>query len=78
MIAYTTYDEEKFLKSDSNANPRARIPSLGCPARDPVADEWEKDQMFLNIGDEIRITHKKIKMTRNDITGVLEGTLAIK
>ena len=77
VIAYTTSEEEKFLASDSGANPRAVIPPLGEPARDPVADEWRKDQMFLNIGEEMKIPHKKIHMIRNKATGVLEGELVI-
>lgn len=78
VIAYTTYEEEKFLASGSGANPRAMIPPLGEPARNPLVDEWGKDQMFLNMGEEMRIPHKKVQMARNAETNVLEGTLVIE
>lgn len=78
VIAYTTYENEKFNKAESKANPRAIIPQLGLPARNPVEDEWDKNQMFLDLGEEIKIPHKKIQMIKNRETGVLEGTLKIE
>ena len=76
-IAYTTYENEKFEKTENEANPRAMMPQLGMAARDPVTDEWEKDRIYLNLGKELLISHKRIKMTKNEITGILEGALQI-
>lgn len=77
VIAYTTYEEERFGDIENGTNPKAMLPSLGMPARNPVADEWEKNQMFLNVGEEMKIPHKKIQMVKNGATGVLEGSLVI-
>lgn len=76
-IAYTTYENEKFGNVENGANPRAMIPQLGIAARDPVIDEWEKDRIYLNLGEELLISHKRIKMTKNEVTGILEGALQI-
>lgn len=76
-IVYTTYENEKFDNAEYKANPRAMMPQLGVAARDPVIDEWEKDRMYLNLGEELLISHKRIKMTKNEVTGTLEGTLEI-
>lgn len=77
-MAYTTYEEERFGDINNGTNPRTMMPSLGLPTRNPVTDEWEKDQMFLNVGEEMRIPHRKIRMTKNGMTGVLEGNLVIE
>ncbi len=77
-MAYTTYEEERFGDINNGTNPRTMMPSLGLPTRNPVTDEWEKDQMFLNVGEEMRIPHRKIQMTKNGMTGVLEGNLVIE
>lgn len=77
-VAYTTYENERFDGIEKGANPRAMIPHLGIAARNPVTDEWEKDQMFLNLGKELRIPHKKIQMSKNKATGILEGALVIE
>ncbi len=78
VIAYTTYEEERFGDINNGTNPRMMMPSLGRPARNPVTDEWEKNQMFLNVGEEMRIPHKRIRMVKNGMTGVLEGALVIE
>lgn len=77
VIAYTTYENEKFDSAENGVNPRAKMPYLGMAARDPAADEWEKDQMYLKLGDEMRIPHRKIKMIKNKSTNTLEGVLKI-
>lgn len=77
IVAYTTYDEEKFSANSNKTNPRAFVPSLGKKARDPVKDEWEKDQLFLELGEEFKIVHKRIKMNKDERTGVLLGKLVI-
>lgn len=77
VTAYTTYAQERFSNADHGTNPRAIIPQLGAAARNPFADEWDKNRMFINIGEEMMIPHKKIKMTKNAKTGVLEGELVI-
>lgn len=76
IIAYTTYENDKFQIAQGT-NPRALMPQLGSVARDPFNDEWEKDRIILNIGEDLILAHKKILMTRNVATGVLEGTLTI-
>ena len=78
VIAYTTYENERFNAEENKANPRAMMPQLGMAARNPVKDEWEKDQMFLELGEEIMIPHKRIKMRKNEETGVMEGALKIE
>ena len=77
IIAYTTYDEEKFSAKSNETNPRAFVPPLGKKARDPMKDEWEKDQLFLELGSELKIVHKRIKMNKDEKTGVLLGDLVI-
>lgn len=77
IIAYTTYDEEKFSANSNKANPRAFVPLLGKKARDPMKDEWEKDQLFLELGEDFKIVHKRIKMNKDEKTGVLLGKLVI-
>ena len=77
IVAYTTYDEEKFSANSNKTNPRAFVPPLGKKARDPVKDEWEKDQLFLELGEEFKIVHKRIKMNKDEKTGVLLGNLVI-
>ena len=77
-VAYTTYEMEKFNNDENKANPKIMLPGLGMAARDPLKDEWRKGQIFLNIGEEIIIPHKKIHMTRNKETGVLEGNLLLQ
>lgn len=77
VIAYTTYEKERFGDINNGTNPRTMMPLSGLPARNPVTDEWEKNQMFLNVGEEMRIPHKKIQMVKNSATGVLEGSLVI-
>ena len=76
-IAYTTFENEKFDSNLTSANLSTRRQPLGVRARDAYQDEWCKDQVFLNLGEELKILHKKIKMSKNDKTGVLEGTLVI-
>lgn len=76
-FAYTTYETDKFSDGERKANPRMIFPFLGQAAHDALKDEWQKDRMFLNLGDEIVITHKKIHMIKNNITGILEGSLAL-
>lgn len=75
-VAYTTYENEKFLV-DQGTNPRAMMPQLGNVARDPFHDEWKKNRIILNVGEELILTHKEILMTRNAATGVLEGALTV-
>lgn len=77
IVAYTTYDEEKFSANSNKTNPRAFVPLLGKKARDPRKDEWEKDQLFLELGEEFKIVHKRIKMNKDEKTGVLLGKLVI-
>lgn len=77
IVAYTTYDEEKFSANSNKANPRAFVPLLGKKARDPMKDEWEKDQLFLELGGDFKIVHKRIKMNKDEKTGVLLGKLVI-
>lgn len=77
IVAYTTYDEEKFSANSNKTNPRTFVPRLGKKARDPLKDEWEKDQMFLELGEELKIAHKKIKMNKDEKTGALIGKLEI-
>lgn len=77
VIAYTTYEKEQFLKAQNAANPKAIVPALGLPARNPFNDEWDKDCMYIDLGEEKRIWHRKIKMVKNISTGVLEGMLNI-
>lgn len=77
VIAYTTYAEEKFTSNINQVNFRDKVPLLGKKARDPYKDEWEKDRLFLNFGKEMEIIHKKIKMNKDEKTGVLVGNLVI-
>lgn len=77
IVAYTTYEKEKFSDNSNKTNPRAFVPLLGKKVRDPVKDEWEKDQLFLEMGEELKIVHKKIKMNKDEKTGVLLGNLVI-
>ncbi len=77
-VAYITYEIEKFNNDENKANPKIVLPGLGMTVRDPLKDEWGKGQIFLNIGEEIIIPHKKIHMTRNEETGILEGNLLLQ
>lgn len=77
-IAYTTYENDRFDSIEQAANPRAMMPRLGVAARNALTDEWENAQMFLNLGEEMRIPHRKIQMRRNGTTGILEGELVIE
>ena len=76
-IAYTTYENEKFGDVNNLVNPRTLVPLLGQAARDANRDEWQKDRIILNVDGEFVITHKKIQMQRNPVTGVLEGQLTL-
>lgn len=77
VIAYTTYETDKFSDERNKTNPKAMIPLLGKAARNPQKDEWEQDKMFLEMGCEVSIPHRRIKMERNPETNVLEGELII-
>ena len=76
-LAYTTYETDRFSEEEIGANPKTVLPALGWAAHDALRDEWQKDQIFLNLGEEIMIPHKKIHMTKNEDTGVLEGSLSL-
>lgn len=76
-IAYTTYENDKFGDMNRLADPRTLVPLLGQPARDANRDEWNKDRIILNVDGEFVISHKKIQMHRNPISGVLEGRLIL-
>lgn len=77
VIAYTTYETERFSTEENLENPKAKVPMLGVAARNPLRDEWNKDCMYLDLGVEKMIQHKKIQMVRNISTNVLEGELNI-
>lgn len=77
VIAYTTYEDEHFLGAQNAANPKAMFPALGMVARNPFEDEWNRDCMYINLGEEKKIPHKRIQMVKNVSTGVLEGSLII-
>ena len=76
-IAYTTYENDKFGDVNNLVNSRTLVPLLGQAARDANRDEWRKDRIILNVDGEFVITHKKIQMQRNPVTGVLEGQLTL-
>ena len=76
-IAYTTYESDKFGDMNHSVNPRTLVPLLGQAARDANRDEWEKDRIILNVDGEFIISHKKVQMQRNPVTGVLEGQLTL-
>lgn len=76
-IAYTTYENDKFGDMNRLADPRTLVPLLGQPARDANRDEWKKGRIILNVDGEFTISHKKIQMHRNPVTGVLEGQLTL-
>ena len=76
VIVYTTYEKERFL-AEREVNPRMIMPQLGSEARDPFRDEWEKDRVILNVGEELVFSHKKVLMKKNALTGTLEGMLTI-
>lgn len=78
VVAYTTYESEKFDDAENSANPRVVFPVLGDAAYNPLEDEWKKERMILNIGKKIIIPHKKIQMIRNTQTGILEGSLLLQ
>ena len=77
VIAYTTYEVERFSGAHNGTNPKVMFPALGMVARNPFEDEWKKDCMYINLGEEKKIQHKKIQMVKNVSTGVLEGSLTI-
>lgn len=77
VVAYTTYYEDKFSDNSNKTNPRTFVPPLGKKARNPVKDEWENNQMFLELGEELRLVHKRIKMNKDEQSGVLLGSLEI-
>lgn len=76
-IAYTTYESDKFGDMNHSINPRTLVPLLGQAARDANKDEWEKGRIILNVDGEFIISHKKVQMQRNPVTGVLEGQLTL-
>lgn len=76
-VAYTTFEEEKFGDIVNKANLKAKVPELGKVARDAYTDEWTKNRLFLDIGEEMQILHKRIKMVKNEATGTLEGILVL-
>lgn len=61
VVAYTTYEMEQFSTSQNLENPKAKVPLLGMVARNALEDEWNKDCMYLKLGAEKRIQHKKYK-----------------
>lgn len=71
------YNREQLLRMNDSVNPRTLVPLLGQAARDVNRDEWEKDRMILNVDGEFIISHKKVQMQRNPVTGVLEGQLTL-
>lgn len=77
VAAYTTYETEQFSTFRNLEDPKAKVPPLGMVARNALKDEWNKDCMYLNLGEEKKIKHKKIQMIRNVSTNVLEGILNI-
>ena len=71
------YNREQLLRMNDSVNPRTLVPLLGQAARDANRDEWEKDRIILNVDGEFIISHKKVQMQRNPVTGVLEGQLTL-
>lgn len=71
------YNREQLLRMNDSVNPRTLVPLLGQAARDVNRDEWEKDRIILNVDGEFIISHKKVQMQRNPVTGVLEGQLTL-
>ena len=63
-VAYTTYSQLKF-DSDANTNPRAFVVPLGERAYDVKKEEWDRDQIYINLGERVTIPHHPIEMMSN-------------
>jgi len=79
--AYTTYAIDKFQPAQTTTSPiayrmpiRKRIPQERC--RDPYQDEWLRDRAYINLGEEIVITHHRVQMVKQDdvLTGRIDST----
>ena len=62
MIAYTTYEKDKFDDVSNLTNPRTLVPLLGQAAWDANKDEWKKDRIILNVDGQFEISHKRIQI----------------
>ena len=67
VIAYTTYEEEKFDRGEvrETTNPVLYKGASGKPVYDSKRDEWDKDCMNLDIGKNYVIEHHKIQLKRD-------------
>lgn len=77
VIAYTTYEEDRFQSAKETTSPFFyRQPILRKqPMRDPYRDEWQADRVYIYLGREVSLEHKKVQLQR--VNGVLQGTLQI-
>lgn len=53
---YTTYENEKFYSLEGTTAPLAK-PMLGEKKYDSKKEEWEKNRIFVNLGDKVQFRH---------------------
>ncbi|WP_294149217.1 hypothetical protein [uncultured Selenomonas sp.] len=77
VVAYTTYEEDRFRSAKETTAPFSyRQPILRKqPLRDPYQEEWKAGRVYIYLGKELPLEHKKVRLQRVD--GVLQGELQI-
>ena len=76
VYACTTYEEEKFVTVQNNADPKTILAALGKKAIDFKKDEWDKGQITIDLGVDVIFPHKALQMERKDVLGLV-GELTI-
>ena len=76
IYTYTTYEKECFTAPENTADPKTLLPLFGEKAINFKRDEWDRNVMKIQIGENATLSHKAIKMERDDKVG-LYGTLNI-
>lgn len=77
IYTYTTYEEEKFGTVADTTSPKLFVPPLGKVVVDYKKDEWDKNQITIELGKKITLPHYGIKMERGTDGLVLKGTLVL-
>ena len=73
VIVYTTFEEEKFSDLPDLTSPYAQKPVLGHYQVDYKKDEWDRNVIYINLGEALRFEHHHIRMNRNEDGSRLEG-----
>ena len=74
---YTTYANEKFYSMEDTTNPMTYKPLLGQKKYDLKKEEWDKNQIRVNLGEYVFLHHCPIRTCKNAESGILEGFLKL-